>query len=76
LKKWSLPVLAALARPRRFSKLRAELPVTARGLALALRELEAAGLVRRTVTDDCPPQTHYEAAPSARASVRAARRLR
>jgi DNA-binding HxlR family transcriptional regulator len=75
LKKWSLPVLAALAGPRRFSELRAELPVTARGLALALSELESAGLVRRTVTDDRPPQTHYEAAPSARAIVRAARRL-
>ena len=30
-------------------------------LALALKDLEAAGLVRRTVTDDRPPQTRYEA---------------
>ena len=75
LKKWSLPVLAALAGPRRFSELRAQLPVTARGLALALKELEAAGLVHRTVTDDRPPQTRYEAAPAAREIVRAARRL-
>ncbi|HEY7604243.1 MAG TPA: winged helix-turn-helix transcriptional regulator [Gaiellaceae bacterium] len=75
LKKWSLPVLAALTEPRRFSELRAELPVTARGLALALKELEAAGLVRRTVTDDRPPQTRYEAAPPAEGMVRAARRL-
>jgi DNA-binding HxlR family transcriptional regulator len=75
LKKWSLPVLATLAGPRRFSELRAELPVTARGLALALKELEAAGLVRRTVTDDRPPQTRYDAAPAARRIVRAARRL-
>lgn len=75
LKKWSLPVLAALAGPRRFSELRAELPVTARGLALALKELEAAGLVGRTVTDDRPPHTRYEATPAARGIVRAARRL-
>jgi len=75
LKKWSLPILAALGEPRRFSELRAELPVTARGLALALKELEAAGLVRRTVTDDRPPQTRYEAEPAATGIVRAARRL-
>src|SRR5262249_30914754 len=75
LKKWSLPVLAALAEPRRFSEWRAELPVTPRGLALALKALEDAGLVRRTVTDDRPPQTRYRAAPAARGIVRAARRL-
>lgn len=61
LKKWSLPVLAELEGPRRFSELRAALPVTARGLALALRDLEDAGLVRRSVTEDRPPQTRYEA---------------
>ena len=61
LKKWSLPVLAELTEPRRFSELRAALPVTARGLALALAELESAGLVRRSVTEDRPPQTRYEA---------------
>ena len=75
LKKWSLPVLAALVEPRRFSELRAELPVTPRGLTLALKDLEGAGLVRRTVTDDRPPQTRYRAAPAARGIVRAARRL-
>jgi DNA-binding HxlR family transcriptional regulator len=75
LKKWSLPVLAELRGPRRFSELRAALPVTARALALALKDLEDDGLVRRTVIDDRPPQTRYEAAPAARAIVRAARRL-
>jgi DNA-binding HxlR family transcriptional regulator len=60
LKKWSLPVLAQLTEPRRFSELRAALPVTARALALALAELESAGLVRRSVTEDRPPQTRYE----------------
>lgn len=61
LKKWSLPVLAELTEPRRFSELRAALPVTARALALALADLESAGLVRRSVTEDRPPQTRYEA---------------
>jgi len=75
LKKWSLPILAELGEPRRFSELRTALPVTARGLALALKDLEDAGLVRRTVIDDRPPQTRYQAAPAAHAIVRAARRL-
>lgn len=61
LKKWSLPVLAELTEPRRFSELRAALPVTARALAMALADLESAGLVRRSVTEDRPPQTRYEA---------------
>jgi DNA-binding HxlR family transcriptional regulator len=61
LKKWTLPVLAELTEPRRFSEIRAALPVTAGSLALALRDLENAGLVRRTVTQDRPPQTRYDA---------------
>ena len=40
LRKWSLPVLAALGRPARFSELRASVPgVTPRALALALEDL-------------------------------------
>jgi DNA-binding HxlR family transcriptional regulator len=70
LKKWSLPVLVALARPARFSELRDALPgVTARALALALKDLEAAGLVRRDVQNTYPPSTVY-------AATRRARRLR
>lgn len=61
LKKWSMPVVHALADdPRRFSQLRVLLPdATARALTLALKDLVAAGLVRRTVTDDFPPSTVY-----------------
>ena len=73
LKKWSLPVLAELAEPRRFSELRAVLPASPRALALALRDLESAGLVHRTVTDDRPPQTRYAATDPA--LVRATRSL-
>jgi DNA-binding HxlR family transcriptional regulator len=60
LRKWSLPVLVALARPSRFSELRAELPgITARALAIALKDLEAAGLVERRVEPAYPPTAVY-----------------
>jgi DNA-binding HxlR family transcriptional regulator len=76
LKKWSLPVLAALDRPRRFSELRARLAgVTPRALALTLRELEAAGLVCREVTIDYPPAVLYRAEAAADELVRLAAAL-
>jgi DNA-binding HxlR family transcriptional regulator len=72
LKKWSLPVLALLDRPRRFSELRAGLPeATPRALAIALKELQAEGLVERRVTDEYPPSALYEAT---RAGAELARR--
>lgn len=76
LKKWSLPVLAALDEPRRFSELRAVLPeASPRALTLSLKDLQAAGLVRRTVTDDYPPAVVYELTPAARSIATAARRI-
>jgi DNA-binding HxlR family transcriptional regulator len=62
LKKWSMPVVLALAPgPRRFSELREALEgISPRALALALKDLEAAKLVDRHVTDDYPPATVYE----------------
>lgn len=66
LRKWSVPVLAVLEEPRRFSEVRAALPgVTPRALALALRDLESAGLVRREVLPTRPPSTVYR--PTTRA---------
>jgi DNA-binding HxlR family transcriptional regulator len=61
LKKWSMPVVHALAGgPRRFSELRELLPeVTPRALTLALKDITPAGLVERTVTEDFPPATVY-----------------
>jgi DNA-binding HxlR family transcriptional regulator len=61
LKKWSMPVVFALATgPRRFSELRERLEgISPRALTLALKDLEAAGLVDRRVTDDYPPATVY-----------------
>jgi DNA-binding HxlR family transcriptional regulator len=62
LRKWSVPVLAQLDEPRRFSELRGALPgVTARALALALRDLEEARLVQREVLPTRPPSTVYRA---------------
>lgn len=76
LKKWSLPVLAVLDEPRRFSELRAALPeATPRALTLALKDIRAAGLVSRTVLDDYPPAVVYEATAAGRPIVSAARRL-
>jgi DNA-binding HxlR family transcriptional regulator len=67
-KKWPLPVLFALApAPARFSELRAALePVTTRALALALKDLETAALVERTLVDDYPPRAEYRLADGAR----------
>jgi DNA-binding HxlR family transcriptional regulator len=60
LKKWSVPTLAQLVEPRRFSELRGDLPgVTPRALALALKDLEDGGLVRRDVLETRPPSTRY-----------------
>ena len=60
LRKWSVPTLAELHDDRRFSELRAALPgVTPRALALALKDLEAGGLVERDVRDMYPPTTRY-----------------
>ena len=77
LKKWSLPVLAELDQPRRFSELRAALPdATPRALTLALKDLRAAGLVTRTVQDDYPPSVVYETTPAGRRIGAAAQALR
>jgi DNA-binding HxlR family transcriptional regulator len=61
LRKWSMPIIRALGEgPLRFSAVRSALAgVTPRALALALKDLQGAGLVDRTVTDDYPPATLY-----------------
>ena len=77
LKKWSVPTLAQLAEPRRFSELRAALPsVTPRALALALRDLEHGGLVEREVLGTRPPSTIYRpTAAGRRVTIALARSL-
>jgi DNA-binding HxlR family transcriptional regulator len=73
-RKWSMPVLLAVHRGSgRFSELEATLPgVTARALALALKDLQEAELVDRVVVDDYPPRVEYAVSRSGR---RTARRL-
>lgn len=72
LKKWSMPVVLALAEEaKRFSELRETLEgISPRALALALKDLEAAGLVDRRVTDDYPPATVYRLTSGGRPLVR------
>jgi DNA-binding HxlR family transcriptional regulator len=61
LRKWSLPVAFVLVRgSARFSEVRNALPqLTARALTLTLKQLQAAGLVERTVSHQYPPATYY-----------------
>ncbi|MGH7163578.1 MAG: winged helix-turn-helix transcriptional regulator [Planctomycetota bacterium] len=68
LRRWSLPVAAALrAGARRFNEVKAGLPgVSARALTLSLKGLQAAGLVERTVEEGWPPRAAYSATPRAR----------
>jgi DNA-binding HxlR family transcriptional regulator len=65
LRKWTVPVLAELEEARRFSELHAALAgATPRALALTLRQLEHAKLIRREVLPTRPPSTVYR--PTAR----------
>lgn len=77
LRKWSLPVLLALAEGgERFSEVKAMLPTaTDRALAAALRELEDSGLVERTIEDARPPRPRYELADCAHDLATCARAL-
>jgi DNA-binding HxlR family transcriptional regulator len=71
LRKWSVPVLAVLSAPARFSELRVSLPgVTPRALALALKDLRSAGLIERRVEDAYPPTAIYAATARARKLTR------
>ncbi len=62
LRKWSLPVAYVLSfGTARFSQLRAIWPeMTPRALALALKQMQDADLVKRTVADRYPPATFYD----------------
>lgn len=62
LRKWSMPIVMGLRRGRRrFSEIKSFLPgLTARALTLALKELHAAGVIERYVSDEYPPATYYQ----------------
>lgn len=61
LKKWPMLVAVALGRgATRYNEAKAALPgITARALALALKDLQAVGLVERTVDHGYPPAPNY-----------------
>jgi DNA-binding HxlR family transcriptional regulator len=67
--KWKVLILwhLGVAGVCRFGELRRKLPgVTQRTLTLQLRELEAAGLVHRTVYAEVPPRTEYRQTEAAK----------
>jgi DNA-binding HxlR family transcriptional regulator len=61
LRKWPLSVALSVQRgAHRFTDIRDTIPgITARALALALRELQSAALIERTVYDETPPIVEY-----------------
>lgn len=61
LKKWPMLVLTALGRgARRYNEAKAALPgITARALAIALKDLQTAGMIDRTVDQGYPPAPLY-----------------
>ena len=61
LSRWALPAVRRLAEgPARFSALRAALaPVTPRALSLALKQMQAAGLIDRALEESYPPVAIY-----------------
>ncbi len=65
LKKWPMLVLTAIGRgANRYSRIQDDLPgITPRALALALKDLQAAGLVDRTVEHSYPPASIYTLSP-------------
>jgi len=64
--KWKPTILYHLAYgPTRFNVLRRLIPtVTARMLALQLRELERDGIISRTVASQVPPRVDYAVTPA------------
>ena len=66
--KWKLEIMWLLnQRMHRFGELRKAIPgITQHMLTAQLRELEADGLVSRTVHAEVPPRVEYEITPKAR----------
>lgn len=75
LKKWSMPILAALSAESRYGELRRAVGATPRALTLALKELAARGLVERRVHTGFPPSTTYRLTPKSRILRRRVARL-
>ena len=67
--KWKGEILYSLAQKKhRFGELKRGIPgITQHMLTAQLRELEADGLVKRTVFPEVPPRVEYEVTEAARA---------
>ena len=76
--KWKMPILWRLAqRGWRYGELRRDLPgVTHKMLTQQLRELEAAGLLTRTVHAAVPPRVDYAITDLGRSTLPAIEALR
>jgi DNA-binding HxlR family transcriptional regulator len=72
--RWTSRIIERLAEahaPLRFNELeRRARPISEKELAKRLRDLEDAGVVRRTVHAEVPPRVEYELTGSGRALVR------
>lgn len=66
--KWTLMILCQLAkRVARFNELKRTIPgITQHMLTTSLRELEANGLVQRTIYAEVPPRVDYQLTPHGR----------
>lgn len=64
--KWKLPIIGSLIYgKKRFKELEREIPkITPRMLSKELRDLEANGIVNRTVLNTVPVKVEYELTPS------------
>jgi len=77
LRKWSMPLLdVAASGATRFHELQAALPgVTPRALAGAVKDLIAAGLIRREIGDGYPPIPFYRVTAEGTRVARLIRRI-
>jgi DNA-binding HxlR family transcriptional regulator len=75
LKKWAMPIMAALGSESRYGELRRTVGATPRALTLALKELIARGLVERNVHEGFPPSTSYRLTQESRTLHRQVKRL-
>lgn len=66
--KWSVLIITALAhRPYRFGELKREISdISQRMLTQTLRDLQADGLIERTVFPTTPPSVEYKLSPMGR----------
>ncbi len=67
LRRWSLPVLGAVAelQEARFAQISAQLVITPRALSQTLKDLSTCELIDRGVIEEYPPRPMYRLAPRA-----------